>query len=153
MPERYGKLLSEWRFLSEAWGLADLLYKLFCMPFQRLSFVFKPEGRYPVRLPPPTISANEPADLTPSPRGAGSHRISMLGGGEWRWKNLQGRIWLELETIKADPQIWLRPSYFLDVEQLHWSHGRSSKTIKTRTTIVMTLSQSTKKPSARAGVL
>jgi hypothetical protein len=118
MPERYGKLPSEWPFVSDTWGLADLPYKLFWMPFQRLSFVSKPEGRHPVRLAAPTISSNEPADLTPSPRGAGSHRISMLGGGEWRWKNLQGRIWLELETIKADPQIWLRPSHFLDIEAI-----------------------------------
>jgi hypothetical protein len=28
-PERYGKSLSERPSLSEAWGLADLLYKLF----------------------------------------------------------------------------------------------------------------------------
>jgi hypothetical protein len=33
-PERYGKSLSEWRFVSEAWGLADLLYKLFRLRFQ-----------------------------------------------------------------------------------------------------------------------
>jgi hypothetical protein len=33
-PERYGKLASEWPFLSEAWDLADLLYKLFWQQFQ-----------------------------------------------------------------------------------------------------------------------
>ena len=53
MPERYAKSLSEWPFVSEAWGLADLLYKLFRMPFQRLSFVSKPECRHPVRLAAP----------------------------------------------------------------------------------------------------
>ena len=48
--ERYGKSLSEWPFLSEAWDLADLLYKLFCKQFQWISFVKEPESRYPVRL-------------------------------------------------------------------------------------------------------
>jgi acyl-CoA synthetase (AMP-forming)/AMP-acid ligase II len=33
-PERYGESLSERRFLSEAWGLADLLYKFFPQHFQ-----------------------------------------------------------------------------------------------------------------------
>ena len=47
------KFRSEWRSLSEAWGLADLLYKLSWRPFQRLGFVSKPEGRHPVRLPHP----------------------------------------------------------------------------------------------------
>jgi hypothetical protein len=32
-PERYGELLSECRSLSEAWGLANLLYKLFLSGF------------------------------------------------------------------------------------------------------------------------
>ena len=76
MPED-AELLSEWPFVSEAWGLADLLYKLFWMPFQWLSFVSKPEGRHPVRLVAPTISANEPADLTPSPQRHGA----------WRWQS------------------------------------------------------------------
>jgi hypothetical protein len=39
VPERSGKTLSEWAFLSEAWGLADLLYKLFWPPFQEVSLV------------------------------------------------------------------------------------------------------------------
>jgi hypothetical protein len=29
-----------------------------------------------------------------------------------------GRLRLELKTMKADPQIWLRPSCFLDVEAI-----------------------------------
>jgi hypothetical protein len=33
-PERYAGSLSEGRILSEAWGLADLLYKLFRLRFQ-----------------------------------------------------------------------------------------------------------------------
>jgi hypothetical protein len=53
LPERCGKFRSEWRSLSEAWGLADLLYKLSWRPFQWLGFVSKPEGRHPVRLPHP----------------------------------------------------------------------------------------------------
>jgi hypothetical protein len=34
--ERYGKSLSECRFVSEAWGLADLFYKAFRLRFQEL---------------------------------------------------------------------------------------------------------------------
>ena len=49
-PERYGKSLSEWPFLSEAWESANLLYKLFRLNFQRLSVVAKPESRHPFRL-------------------------------------------------------------------------------------------------------
>ena len=45
--ERYGKLLSECRFVSEAWGLADLLYKLFSLTFQCPSLIAQPEGWYP----------------------------------------------------------------------------------------------------------
>ena len=37
--ERYGKSLSECRFVSEAWGLAHLLYKLFSLTFQCLSLI------------------------------------------------------------------------------------------------------------------
>ena len=51
--ERYGKSLPECRFVSGAWGLADLLYKLFWMLFQRLTFVSNQESRYPVRLAAP----------------------------------------------------------------------------------------------------
>ena len=40
-------LLSECRFVSEAWGLADLLYKLFSVTFQRPSLIAQPEGWYP----------------------------------------------------------------------------------------------------------
>jgi hypothetical protein len=75
--------------------LANLLYKLFRMPFQRLSFVLKPESWHPICLPLPAISANKPADLTPSPQGPGawcwqsSHLHAGFYGGEWRWKNLQ----------------------------------------------------------------
>jgi hypothetical protein len=36
-PERYAESLSECRYLSEAWGLADLLYKLFPEVFQSLT--------------------------------------------------------------------------------------------------------------------
>ena len=49
--ERYGKSLSECRFVSEAWGLADLLYKLFRLRFQEVSVVVEPESRHPLRLP------------------------------------------------------------------------------------------------------
>jgi hypothetical protein len=49
-PERYGKLLSEGRSLSEAWGLADLLYKLFWQPIQWLGLVGKAESRHPICL-------------------------------------------------------------------------------------------------------
>jgi hypothetical protein len=45
--ERYGKSLSECRFLSEAWGLADLLYKLFCEQIQPVGLVLPAESRYP----------------------------------------------------------------------------------------------------------
>ena len=37
--ERYAKSLSERRILSEAWGLADLLYKLFSVTFQCIGLV------------------------------------------------------------------------------------------------------------------
>jgi phosphatidylserine decarboxylase len=37
--ERYGRLLSEGHFLSEAWGLANLLYKLFRLAFQHFSLI------------------------------------------------------------------------------------------------------------------
>jgi hypothetical protein len=37
--ERYGQFLSEGHFLSEAWGLADLLYKLFRLAFQHFSLI------------------------------------------------------------------------------------------------------------------
>jgi hypothetical protein len=53
MPERSGKTLPEWALLSEAWGLANLLYKFLWTPFQWLSFVPKQEGRHPVRLVAP----------------------------------------------------------------------------------------------------
>jgi CBS-domain-containing membrane protein len=52
------KSLSERRSLSEAWGLADLLYKLFWQAFQRLRLVYKPEDRHPVRLLFPTVAAS-----------------------------------------------------------------------------------------------
>ena len=35
IPERYGNSLSERRILSEAWGLADLVYKLFSQQIQQ----------------------------------------------------------------------------------------------------------------------
>jgi hypothetical protein len=57
--ERYGKSLSECRFVSEAWGLADLLYKLFLQRFQQPSLVVKPESRYPFRLLAGWIGATE----------------------------------------------------------------------------------------------
>ena len=38
--------------------------------------------------------------------------------GERGWEALQDVFGLELDTIKADPQIWLHPSYFLDVEAI-----------------------------------
>jgi hypothetical protein len=40
-------LFTECRFVSEAWGLADLLYKLFLLTFQRPSLIAQPEGWYP----------------------------------------------------------------------------------------------------------
>jgi hypothetical protein len=40
-PERYGKPLSDRPSLSEAWGLTDLLYKLFPQRFQ-CKPIFKP---------------------------------------------------------------------------------------------------------------
>ena len=49
--ERYDKLLSDGRSLSEAWGLAHLLYKLFWQPIQQLGLVGKAESRHPLRLP------------------------------------------------------------------------------------------------------
>jgi len=52
IAERYGTSLSEGQFVSEAWDLADLLYKLFC--HWRLSLVRQSESRYPFRLPPPS---------------------------------------------------------------------------------------------------
>jgi len=48
--ERYGESLSEGHFLSEAWGLTHLLYKLFSAAFQRVSLVRKSEGWHPIRL-------------------------------------------------------------------------------------------------------
>ena len=39
MPEPYAESLSEFRFVSEAWGLADLLYKLFSPTLQRPSLI------------------------------------------------------------------------------------------------------------------
>jgi hypothetical protein len=78
------------------------------------------------------------------------HAVFLRRGMEL--ERFAGCLRLELKTIKADPKSGSARPFFL-TEQLHWSHGRSSKTIKTRTTIVMTLSQSTRKPSARAGVL
>ena len=50
--ERYGKSLSEYRFVSEAWGLADLLYKLFSLTFQCPSLIAQPEGWYPFAFHP-----------------------------------------------------------------------------------------------------
>jgi hypothetical protein len=41
-PERYGKCLSERRSLSEAWGLADLLYKLLCQLYQPINLIEGP---------------------------------------------------------------------------------------------------------------
>jgi hypothetical protein len=57
--ERYGKSLSECQFVSEAWGLAVLLYKLFLQRFQQPSLVVKPESRYPFRLLAGWIGATE----------------------------------------------------------------------------------------------
>jgi hypothetical protein len=43
-PERNEKSLSERRTLSGAWGLADLLYKLFPQRFQRKSIYNWPKS-------------------------------------------------------------------------------------------------------------
>jgi hypothetical protein len=51
--------LSECRFVSEAWGLADLLYKLFRLLFQSLSLVAKAEGWHPGRL---HVARHDPSD-------------------------------------------------------------------------------------------
>ena len=85
--ERYGKSLSEWRFLSEAWGLADLLYKLFWQRFQQLVSL----GSRKVGIPFASLFARrEPCKLSrfaPNPRAAAA-----LGGlaarrNHWpRWK-------------------------------------------------------------------
>jgi hypothetical protein len=42
LPYRSSEFLSERRILSEAWGLADLLYKLFSLIFQRASLIAQP---------------------------------------------------------------------------------------------------------------
>ena len=61
------EFLSEWRFVSEAWGLADLLYKLFWQRFQKLSLVANQESRYPFRpLRASLGTANRPT-LGPKP--------------------------------------------------------------------------------------
>jgi hypothetical protein len=49
-PQRSAVFLSERRFLSGAWGLAHLLYKLFWPRIQRLGLVENPESRHPLRL-------------------------------------------------------------------------------------------------------
>jgi hypothetical protein len=49
-PERYGKSLSERRSLSEAWGLPDLVYKLFLQPVHALSRTLLLESSHPVPL-------------------------------------------------------------------------------------------------------
>jgi hypothetical protein len=58
--ECYGKLLSECPLVSGAWGLADLLYKLFSARFQRVIFVVQPESWYPVRLPFAAMAPTNP---------------------------------------------------------------------------------------------
>ena len=60
--ERYGKSLSECRFVSEAWGLADLLYKLFSVTFQRPSLIAQPEGWYPFA---PILARSKASNLSP----------------------------------------------------------------------------------------
>ena len=45
--ERYAESLSESRILSEAWGLAELLYKLFSLTFQRSTLIAQSDGWYP----------------------------------------------------------------------------------------------------------
>jgi hypothetical protein len=62
MPERYGQLLSECRFVSEAWGLADLLYKLFSVIFQRHRLIAQPEGWYPFA---PILAKPKVSNLSP----------------------------------------------------------------------------------------
>ena len=51
-PERYANSLSVWRSLSGAWGLADLLYKLFVACIQLPSKLPSPESSNSVRLVP-----------------------------------------------------------------------------------------------------
>ena len=41
-------ILSEGHFLSEAWGLANLLYKLFSVPFQRSGLIAQPKVGIPL---------------------------------------------------------------------------------------------------------
>jgi hypothetical protein len=64
--ERYGQLLSEGHFLSEAWGLPDLLYKLFSERFQQLALVVKPESRNPFRLPAAIKGIAQPTASAPT---------------------------------------------------------------------------------------
>jgi hypothetical protein len=64
--ERYGQLLSEGHFLSEAWGLPDLLYKLFPELFQQLALVVKPESRNPFRLPAAIKGIAQPTASAPT---------------------------------------------------------------------------------------
>jgi hypothetical protein len=54
-PERYGKSLSERPSLSEAWGLADLLYKLFSQQFQCKSIYRSPRSWCSVRSSKPEL--------------------------------------------------------------------------------------------------
>ena len=63
IAERYGTSLSEGQFVSEAWDLADLLYKLFSLTFQCPSLIAQPEGWYPFapqsgrsKVPNPSLS-------------------------------------------------------------------------------------------------
>jgi hypothetical protein len=78
--ERYGKSLSECRFVSEAWGLADLLYKLFSVTFQYSSLIAQPEGWYPFapqsgrsKVPNPSLSAPSRKTSPPPPHTRSPH--------------------------------------------------------------------------------
>jgi hypothetical protein len=48
--------------LSEAWGLADLLYKLFSLTFQCPSLIAQPEGWYPFA---PILARPKASNLSP----------------------------------------------------------------------------------------
>jgi hypothetical protein len=82
-------------FCLRSLGLGRFTLQAFLDAVQQLSFVSRSQGWHPFRLPPPPISANEPADLTPSPQGPGTwcwqswNLHAVLYGGECRWKDLQ----------------------------------------------------------------
>jgi hypothetical protein len=78
IAQRTPEFLSKAHSLSEAWGLAHLLYKLFWQPFQPLSLVAYTESWYPVR---PPFSATDPANSLKSPQAGQLDRRPAAGHG------------------------------------------------------------------------